>query len=286
MGGFRTGPIFINMSRRRYGGGGGGPSGGNGGGGGGCATTFVTVIAALIIFSVITALMMPSNSSSDITKSTVEREKLPPSAVTETAYFTDADGDWIRSPGKLERGLKSFYKATGVQPYVYILPNASASSVNELISKAEEFYGSLFTDEGHFILVFCDDGNGSYDYGYYMGEQVKAIMDNEAVEILLDYLDRYYNDYSIDKEEIFSLAFEKTGKRIMTVTKSPAVPVAICITVIIVVVILAAVVKKHHDAKEKERQQMEDILQTPLETFGDDDIEDLAKKYEDKKDDN
>lgn len=52
-------------------------------------------------------------------------------------------------------------------------------------------------------------------------------MDNEAVSILADYLDRYYNDSSVSEEEIFSNAFAKTADRIMTVTRSPVVPVAV-----------------------------------------------------------
>ena len=42
------------------------------------------------------------NYDPNITASTVNREALPASAVTETAYYTDADGDWIYRSDKLE----------------------------------------------------------------------------------------------------------------------------------------------------------------------------------------
>ena len=119
-GGFRTGPIFINNSRRYYGGGGGGNNGdgGNGGGSGG-----MTVIVVLIAVFLLAGVMFVTNggfsSGGSIAKSTVEREKLPASAVQETAYYTDADGSWIRSPGTLESGMRAFYQETGVQPYLY-----------------------------------------------------------------------------------------------------------------------------------------------------------------------
>ncbi len=255
----------------------GGPPPGRAGCGCGCLSSFFITIALIVIIGMSSVAFMDS----DIPKSTVVREKLPASAVQETAYYTDEDGDWIHNPSKLERGLKSFYKETGVQPYVYILKNGSVDSVDVLASNAEGLYKQLFNDNAHFLLIFCDDGNGSYNCGYHIGSQAKAIMDDEAIGILSDYLDQYYNDYSISEEEIFSNTFEDTGKRIMTVTKSPAVPISICVAVVAVALILAWVFKKRTEAKEKERQQMEDILNTPLEKYGDgDDAENLAKKYE------
>ena len=56
-------------------------------------------------------------------------------------------------------------------------------------------------------------------------------MDDEAVGILADYLDRYYSS-DLDDEEFFSLTFEKTAERIMTVTKSPWPTVLIVVAVV------------------------------------------------------
>lgn len=110
----------------------------------------------------------------------------------------------------------------------------------------------------------------------------KSVMDDEAVGILADYLDRYYSDYSISEEEIFSNAFAKTGERIMTVTRSPVVPVAVCAAVVVVAVLVFLTLKKRREQREREQKRAEEILKTPLEKFGDQEVEDLAKKYEDK----
>ena len=280
-GGFRTGPIFINNSRRYYGGGGGGNHGdGNGGGSGGGMAVLVVLIAVFLLAGILFITRgLPSGGS--IAKSTVEREKLPASAVQETAYYTDADGSWVRSPSQLERGMRAFYQETGVQPYLYILPNGESTSIDELTARAETLYGELFDDEGHFLLVFCDNGYGSFNCGYTVGSQAKTVMDDEAVGILADYLDRYYSDMSISEEEIFSNAFEKTGERIMTVTRSPVVPVAACIAVVAVAVLVFITLKKRREQREREQKRAEEILKTPLEKFGDEEVEDLAKKYED-----
>ena len=132
----------------------------------------------------------------------------------DTGYYTDADGGWIHNPEFFEGSLRYFGQMTGVQPYVYILPNGTTTSTSDLQSRAEKLYGELFTDDAHFILVFCDDGEGGYNCGYAVGSQAKTIMDSEAISILADYLDRYYSDFSLSEEEIFSNAFAKTAEHI------------------------------------------------------------------------
>lgn len=245
------------------------------------AFAVVALFAAYAILSQIVLCSMGSTADdTSISQSTVEREALTPAAVNETSYYTDKDGDWIHNPGKLESGMRAFYKETGVQPYLYILPNGETQSTQELSTIAEGLYDELFTDEGHFLLVFCDDGFGSFNCGYVVGSEAKTIMDGEALTILADFLDRYYSDYSLSEEEIFSKAFESTGKRIMTVSQSPLVPTLIILGIIIVALLVAYTLKKRREQKERDQQRMEDILKMPIEKFGDQKIEELAKKYE------
>ena len=68
--------------------------------------------------------------------------------------------------------MKTFYRLTGVQPYLYIADGVNGSnqpSSSEIESYAASLYDQLFTDEAHFLLVFCDDGMGSYICGYQTG---------------------------------------------------------------------------------------------------------------------
>ena len=280
----RTGPIIINNSPRSGGGYGGGPYGGNSGrppdrrdsrNSWKAAAVFIAAVWLLIIAALI---LTPALGGSGIQRSTYAREKLPASAVTETAYYTDEAG-WFSNRAQLESGMRSFYRETGVQPYLYLLPNGAETSVPRLTELAETLYPQLFTDEGHFLLVFCDDGNGGYHCGYTVGSQAKTVMDGEAIAILADYLDRYYNS-DVSDEELFSQAFEKAGTRMMTVTKSPLPVVAVCLAVIVVALLVFLSLKKHREQQERERKRTEEILKTPLEQFGDRDIEDLAEKYE------
>ena len=171
--------------------------------------------------------------------------------------------------------------------HIYILPNGESTSTTELTTLAERLYPELFTDEGHFLLVFCDDGNGTFNCGYTVGTAASAVMDSEAVSILADELDYAYNNADTD-EEVFSDAFSETAGRIMAAAEdeqrgqTTMLVVGGVVLVIAVGGAIAYVVKRRKAKQDEEQQRMEDILNTPLEKFGDKDVEDLADKYEDK----
>lgn len=287
-GGYR-GPVFIN-TRRYYGAPppGGGPRRGRQNSG--CGTFLAVIVILVVIGTVLLPLFSfgggGSGGSSGIAKSTVERQPLPAGAVNETAYYTDEPG-WISNSGELTAGMKRFYKQTGVQPYLYIAETVDGTArptASAIQAYAETLYSQLFTDEAHFLLVFCDNGSGGYMCGYSVGAQAKTIMDDEALGILADYLDRYYSD-DMGDEAFFSLTFEKTGERIMTVTRSPWPAVLTTVVVVAAVVIVVALLykwwKHAKEQKNLEARQTAEILNTPLEKFGDTEVEDLAKKYED-----
>ena len=266
----------------------GGPAPRAGSGCGGCAGILVAIVI-LALLGALATTFIPSCSTdySAQSASTVIREELPAGSVDETAYYTDADGDWIHSPSTLERGLRTFFEKTGVQPYVYILKNGTTNSTSALTEAAEELYDQLFSDEAHFLLVFCDDGNGSYNCGYAAGSLATQVMDSEAVGILSEQIERAYNDYSLSEEEIFSQAFSETADLIMSAADDQQASETtrnVVIGVVAVVAVGGAVylIAKNRKAKqEAERKRIEEILNTPLEKFGDSDIEDLADKYED-----
>ncbi len=300
-GGFRGGfglpfgmPFIINSPRYETNYNGGSPSDPNsgnsrppqqGGSGCGCIVTAIAVIFIAAIITIILSTGIGGCSSDEVRSSTVERTPLAAGNVIETEYYTDASYDWIRDSAAMEAGLRRFYEETGVQPYVYILPNGTTQSSSQLSVYADELYDQLFDDEGHFLLVFCDTGYGNWNAGYAVGSQAKTILDDEALGILRDYLDRYYNDYSISEEEIFSNAFAATGERIMTVTPDPTVPIMIIVAVVIIVIIIALIIRSRMAQREREKQRMQDILNTPMEKFGDKDVEDLAAHYEKSRED-
>jgi len=214
------------------------------------------------------------------TQSTTVREPLPAGAVTETAYYTDELG-WIGNETKLVAGMKNFYKKTGVQPHLYITDNIyGVTSPNDAMAEefATELYDSLFSDEAHLLLIFLEYNN-NYHTWYMAGRQAKTVIDLEAANILLDYIDRYYYDSNLTDEEYFSKAFNDAGERIMKVTTSPWIGVLIVFGVLLIALLLLVFWRMRKKQKNLEAEQTEKILGTPLETFGGD-AAGLAQKYE------
>ena len=239
------------------------------------------VIIMFVILVFIGVLFISIDSGDEITRSTIKRDALPAGYVNETEYFTDNLG-WISNKSQMEKGLKYFYKKTGIQPYVYItgeLNGKSTPTDEDARLFAEKFYNDNFSDEAHFLLIFQEYYSGDYHMWQMGGKQTKVLMDKEAVNILFDYLEEYY--YSdLDEEEFFTKAFTEAADRIMTVQKSKMPLIIVLSLSVVVIFLLYTWWKKIKEQKNKEAKQMEDMLNTPLETFSDDEAERLSKKYE------
>lgn len=181
--------------------------------------------------------------------------------------------------------MKNFYKETGVQPHLYITGNIkgetypSESDINEF---AFSLYDELFSDEAHLLVIFFEPPMSDYySIWYVVGKQAKAVIDDEAVDILLDYIDKYYYYDQLSNEEFFSKAFDDAGTKIMYVPKSPWIPVLVVVGIIIIIIIGFTWWRKAKEQKNREAEDTERILRTPVDTFGDSEADDLAKKYED-----
>lgn len=263
------------------------------GGGGGCGCLTGSIASAILTVAVIFIIIVVAFSggggnsgsggnqnSAGVTRSTVERKPLPKGAVTETDYYTD-ELDWIKNKTTLTAGMKNFYQETGVQPYLYITDTIDGThypTEEQVETFAMDTYDKLFDDEAHFLLIFFEYDE-QYHTWYLAGTQAKTVMDDEACDILLDYVDRYYYDSSLTDDQLFSKVFDESGERIMTVTKSPWIPVLIVVAVAVVILIAFLWWRNAQKQKNEDAKRTEKILETPLETFGSSETENLAGKY-------
>ena len=260
----------------------------------GCGCGTFKVVAIIVVFLVIIVGSLETCSStssstsdtstgSSITASTIEREKLSASLVNETAYYNDTTGTFIQSSPQLTSGLKRFYELTGVQPYVYITDNINGDyspDYDSLDVFSENLYDGLFTDEGHILFVYVDLTSGDGFSGHIViGFSAQTVIDDEAYNILVDYINANYYDSSLSNEQFISNAFKDAGERIMHFEKSAWPYVFIVLGIVAIILILLVWWKKHKEQKNQEAKQTEEILNTPLEKFGDTEVDELAKKY-------
>lgn len=261
------------MGRRRY---------SNYGGGGGSNSSLASVIAMIVMLIIVLYVVSSKYSFGGVTSSTVEREPLAKGSVVETAYYTDKL-DWVNNETKLTAGMQNFYKATGVQPYLYITDNINGKNNptdKEIDVFTNSLYDTLFEDEAHVLLVFFEY-DSKYTSWYVCGKQAKTVIDSEAADILLDYVDKYYSS-SMSEEEMFSTAFNSAGERIMEKTVLFSRYVVAGVIVIVALLIMFAWWVRAKKQKNLEAVQDQAILNTPLEEFGDKSLEDLANKYQGK----
>lgn len=133
----------------------------------------------------------------------------------------------------------------------------SEGSVEEL---ADKKYKELFgDDEGHLLVVFREYPNESSNYivtatpGYDAETQV---MDEQAREILLDYIDYYYTNQDFNEGQFFQMAFIKAGDRIMIKqlsNKQLVTIVAVVAVVVIGIIIVASIIRKKKVAVAKQK---------------------------------
>ena len=172
-----------------------------------------------------TQIIKTATSNSDNANLTAKplRTPLSPAKVAETDYYQD-DLGWIEEPETLLAGLKEFFSHTGVQPYLRLAAPVSATNTNdECNAFAEKLYDELFQDEGHFLLAYIEnlDPDEVGYLAYVCGSDAVTVMDDPAVDILYQYIDKYWFDEANTTEEVFSNAFRDTAREIMIQSLEP-----------------------------------------------------------------
>lgn len=212
-------------------------------------------------------------------------------AVQKTEWYEDRIG-WVSNKSTLISGLEDFYKATGVQPYVLLVPysnqywNGSTLNATKADSYLEEVYDEKFTDEAHFIFAYFQCSNDSRnemdgEFRYLSGYAADSIMDSEAISILWGYFEKHYYNTSLSMEKMIANTFSDTAKSIMSKSTNGwdfAKTFAVVVTIIIVVIIIYYILKNKNQREREKEKYTEEILNKPLETFGND-TSDLEDKY-------
>ncbi|MDY7222011.1 hypothetical protein [Halalkalibacterium halodurans] len=247
----------------------------------GCLWWFFRGLLALLALSVIAGIIDAIFFSSE---DTIGRDPLPEGVVNETSYYTD-QLNWIDNERELLKGMEIFYDRTGVQPHLFITDNIEGNPEPSLVDMEEytnDLYQELFTDEAHLLLVFLEAESGNYMTYYVVGSQAQSVIDAEAGDILLDSIDRYYDEDMTDAE-FFSHSFERASDQIMEQTEAGLSSSSVVIAMFLLLLGYGGYRwwKGKKEKEELEKRKMEEILNEPLPTFGTTEAEELSKKYQD-----
>lgn len=256
----------------------------------------VAVIAA-VTFTVVFVVLR--NRDSWLTKSTIQRSALPASqCVKSDIWYQNDTGKFLggNEAGYIYTGIDYFYEKTGVQPFIWVSSLYNEfDNCNSLYEREEmrekllsDKYEELFKSDGGHVLIALSDMRGSDRSIWYCypGENAKSqVMDDEAVNILLDCLSYMFDPDNAHPGLTISDAFIKAADSIMKdqTFQSYAVAVVIVGVLILITVICVSSIRRsgkenvayHKTLKEREKARKEEAIADQKQA----DLE--RKKYED-----
>lgn len=310
---------FGGSSNRGYGGGyGGGFGGGYGGGfggdyGGGFGGDYsdgfggfwghpnrqpprrsspwpgVIIIALLVVVFLVTKF----GGSLTGGRSTIARERIDGTEFVANCVVDEID--YINNEGKTGRGLKEFWKETGVQPWVYFKAYEPSLNSDEACAAWAKSYAESLGYNHIFLFVYFESeaeshGNDSTPgYMYHItGPSATQVMDNEAVGLFWNYLDADWVSWDADDTDGMMIhIFDRTAKTIMrvsTTTKDIVLWVVIGLVVIAVGSFTVIVITKKRNAERERAEETERILSASNDMLQgtESSAERLGQMYDDK----
>ncbi len=246
---------------------------------GGCSSLLAFGIIMLIVVIALFSSAGSSNSNSS-SGAKLNREKYTGAVDSSHGYYEDTCVEKFidrSNEAKLISGFKEFYNATGVFPYLYVIENTpSKSEYQGYDTYQDKVYEELFDCEGNFLIVYIAEED---DYYFAAGYDTGEIIDDTSLDIICDKVNAKW--YTGDLAEAFGDGLESASKNIMAKSNGRVIGtvIVICIAAIIIVAMVINWWKKKKAQDNKEQEDLEKILNTPLDTFGSD-IDDLASKYD------
>lgn len=237
----------------------------------------------MILVVILLAFMSVRGSISGSNKK-LNREKYEGAVDSSQGYYLDdsdpSKGKFIDNGNEktLISGFKNFYSRTGVFPFLYVAENLPSqySTPQDYI---DALYEQLFKEEGNLLILYIAEKD---DYYYACGYNVGEVIDEESLNLISDRVNAKWS--SGDLAKAFGKGLDDASVQIMAKSNARVIgmTIVIAIAAIVIILILYKWWQKRIAQKNKEQEDLERTLNTPLETFGQSPIDELANKYDDK----
>ncbi len=195
-------------------------------------------------------------------------------------YVTDQD--FLKTTHRTEAALEEFYQKTGLPLYLYTIGDYG-SSASTCDAYAKELYSRLFSDENHILLLYCD--NVDY-WAWWLGEKAAPHFSDKEINDLIDEIYKYWYDDSYTNDEVMAKgiqSYTEVATSVGSSAKMFAVIILLVGGVLFVAAVLSYISKSGVEKRYKEEAsalRTEQMLSKPLDTFGDEEIENLKDKYD------
>ena len=209
-----------------------------------------------------------------------EFEKFDLKGTVDVGYTYD-DG-FTKGSALTEAACHEFYLKTGIPLFFYTAQTYSGD-VSTCDAYTVDLYDDLFKDENHVLLAYYDNVHW---WSWEFGDKVEKYMSESDVNELLDEIDYYWDDYSLSNDQVLANGISGYQEELTTV-KSGGNGLARGLLIagsVLLVIAIYQFINYGADAKKYEEEakklQREIILSKPLETFGNQEVEDLKDKYD------
>jgi len=201
---------------------------------------------------------------------------------TKFAGYAYDDG-FAYGGGKIEEACEYFYQQTGVPLFFYTL-GEYGKDVSACDDDTMHLYDVLFEDENHVLIAYYAD----VDYwSWAIGETAKFYINKDDVNDLIDKI--YYcdnNSYYPSVDALFADGIREytddlTKGNSGSVVLSGLLFIAGGFVAVFAMVSYAGKVKEERKySEEAQTLRTEQMLSKPLETFGNQEVDDLKEKYD------
>lgn len=179
----------------------------------------IGLAAPFLILSLITMLLPdPQNTATQAAPAEpAGRLRLEGGTFTEECV-SDPLG-WVRKEHVTETEMGSrlepFWEATGVQPYVVLLPYVDGSDDQDARREmADTYFQENIARDDAMLLMFIDASPEGY-WEMVCGEKTELIMNAQARDLFWESLDFYWNDLDYSVPDALQRGFAEAGNRVM-----------------------------------------------------------------------